>query len=201
MFVTRLKQARSAAGITQKEIATKLFLTQQAYARYETGLSTPNPETLRKIASVLDISIDYLLGNDNPPSAKTGKKIPVLGHVAAGIPISAIENILDYEEITPELAITGDFFALSIKGDSMEPRIKDGDVVIVRQQEDVDSGDIAIVCVNGDEATCKKVMKHENGISLVPLNTKYEPMFYTAEEANTKPVRIIGKVVELRGKF
>ena len=83
----------------------------------------------------------------------------------------------------------------------MEPRIKEGDVVIVRQQPEVESGDVAIVLVNGDSATCKKVIINDNGITLIPFNPAYEPVFYTAEQVETLPVRIVGKVVELRGKF
>ena len=83
----------------------------------------------------------------------------------------------------------------------MEPRIKEGDVVIVKQQDDVESGQVAIVLINGDDATCKKFVKHDNGISLVSYNPAYSPMFFTPEEIKTKPIRIIGRVVELRGKF
>ena len=83
----------------------------------------------------------------------------------------------------------------------MEPRILEGDVVIVRQQEDVDSGDIAIVLVNGDEATVNRVKKQEEGITLIATNTSvYEPHFYSNQEIRDLPVRILGKVVELRGK-
>lgn len=127
--------------------------------------------------------------------------IKVLGRVAAGIPINAITDIIDTEEITEELARTGEFFGLKIKGDSMEPRILDGDVVIVRQQDDAESGDIVIAMVNGDDATCKRLVKYAQSIALVSLNTKYEPMMFTNDEIINKPVRIIGKVVELRGKF
>lgn len=128
-------------------------------------------------------------------------KIPVLGYVRAGIPIDAVEEVLDYEEISEEMARQGEYFALQIKGDSMEPRIQEGDVVIVRQQSDIDSGDIAVVLVNGNDATVKKFVKHENGVSLVAFNAKYEPMFYTPKEIQELPVSILGKVVELRGKL
>lgn len=79
--------------------------------------------------------------------------------MAAGIPIEAIEDVIDYEEISEELAHTGDFFALKIKGDSMEPRICNGDVVIVRKQNYAESGDLVIVLVNGDSANLQKVGK------------------------------------------
>lgn len=98
-------------------------------------------------------------------------------------------------------AATGELFALRIKGNSMEPKISENDVVIIKQQSSVDNGEIAIVLVNGQDATCKKIMYHNNGISLLSFNQSYPPMFYTSEECEKLPVRIIGKVVELRAKF
>lgn len=205
MLEEKLKSARKATGISQKDIAKKLFISQQAYAKYETGAATPNPETLKRIAEIFNVSTDYLLGNNQVSKKQTENpsvvKIPVLGEVAAGIPIFADENIIDYEEIPAEMAKNDDYFALKIHGDSMEPRIWNNDVVIVRKQSDVDSGDIAIVIVNGDLGTCKKVVKHSSGISLISFNSKYEPMFYTTDDIKTLPLTIIGKVVELRGKF
>ena len=99
------------------------------------------------------------------------------------------------------MAQQGDFFALQIKGSSMEPKFSEGDVVVVRKQEDVDNGDIAIVLVNGNEATVKKIKKFENGINLIPTNPEYDVLTYSTEEIENLPVRIIGKVVELRAKF
>lgn len=127
--------------------------------------------------------------------------IPVLGVVRAGLPVEAVENIIDYEEISEEMARQGDFFALQIKGDSMEPKISDGDVVIVRKQPDVESGEIAIVLVNGDEATIKKVQKFTGGINLVPSNPAYDVKTFDNQKIESLPVKIIGKVVELRAKF
>ena len=138
---------------------------------------------------------------ENVSKRKAGIKIPVLGRVAAGVPIMAVEEVLGYEEIEEKLASTGDFFGLQIKGNSMEPRISDGDVVIVRKQNDIESGDIAIVLVNGDDATCKRVLKHGDGISLISLNPAYPPRVYTAEEIRSLPIQIIGRVMELRAKF
>ncbi len=166
-----------------------------------------NAETLNKIASYFGVSVDYLLGNesvsDGPPApSRPGSKwIPVLGKVAAGTPIEAVEDILDYEEIDAKTAASGEHFALQIKGQSMEPRIKDGDVVIVRKQDGCDSGDVAVVLVNGDEATVKRIKKEPAGIMLIPSNPSYEPKFYSNDEILSLPVRIIGKVIELRAKF
>ena len=108
---------------------------------------------------------------------------------------------MDYEEITPEMAASGDFFALQINGDSMEPKISDKDVVIVRKQDDCESGDIAVVLVNGEDATVKRIKKRPEGIILAPTNPQYEPMFYSNADIEKLPVTIVGKVVELRAKF
>ena len=134
-------------------------------------------------------------------STAKSTRIPVYGSVAAGIPLDAIQDIEDYEEITDEMARAGEYAALKIKGNSMLPRFTPGDVVIVKLQNDVDNGDIAIVMVNGDEATCKKIKKTPEGVMLISTNPDYEPMFYTNREIEEKPVKIWGKVVELRAKF
>lgn len=136
-----------------------------------------------------------------PPDVRKGIKIPVLGRVAAGLPLEAVEEIIGYEEITPELAASGDYFALAIQGDSMAPTICQGDVVVVRKQEDIENGEIAVVLVNGQDATVKKFFRTEQGVKLVPLNPNYEPLFFTAEEVGRLPVVAVGKVVELRRKF
>ena len=115
--------------------------------------------------------------------------------------MEAVENILGYEEISSDMAAHGDYFALRIRGDSMEPRIHEGDVVIVRRQPDVDSGDLAIVLVNGDSATIKRVRKLSDGIMLIPFNPSYEPIYYDVSTCASLPVQILGRVVELRAKF
>ena len=139
--------------------------------------------------------------NDNKIMAPKSITINILKRVVGGIPIEAVENIIATEEISLEMARTGEFFGLQIHGDSMEPRIYDGDVVIVRQQEDAESGEIVIALVNGSDATCKRLIKYANGISLMSLNSKYEPMMFSNDEIIEKPVKIVGKVVELRGKL
>ena len=112
-----------------------------------------------------------------------------------------IEDIIDTEEIPEEMAKTGEFFGLQIHGNSMEPRMKEGDVVIVRKQDDAESGDTVIATVNGTDATCKRLKKHADGIALIATNPAYDPMYFSKEEIETKPVRIIGRVMELRAKF
>nr|DAM46157.1 MAG TPA: Repressor protein CI [Caudoviricetes sp.] len=161
--------------------------------------STPKADKLKKVADYFNVSMEYLMdGNIEKPK---GVQIPVLGDVAAGIPIEAVEDIIDFEEIDEELASKGEFFGLRIKGNSMSPRIQSGDVVIVRVQSDAESGDIVIAKVNGDDACCKRLQKHDEGISLISLNPEYGPMFFSKKDITDLPVHIIGKVVELRGKF
>lgn len=137
-----------------------------------------------------------------PPRQKKNKFIiPVLGKVVAGYPIEAVENIIDYEEISETMARQGEFFALRIQGDSMQPKFSEGDVVIVRKQESVDNGDVAIIMVNGDEATIKKIQRFDGGINLIPTNPAYNIITYTNKEIIDLPVKCLGKVVELRAKF
>lgn len=159
MFNERLKTLRIQRKMTQSELAKKIYISQPAYSKYEVGTASPNPETLSKIADALDVSVDYLLGSDSQPARPSYIRIPVLGRVAAGIPIDAIEEIIDWEDISAAAAGDGEYFGLQIKGHSMEPKISDGDVVIVRRQPDVDSGDIAVVLVNGDDATVKRIKR------------------------------------------
>ena len=210
---------REKRGMSQQELAEKVgFKTASAVNKIELGLRDLNQTKIMAFAKALHTTPAYLMGweevaNSNPiTDAEYGKmvraaggvnavKIPVLGRVVAGIPIDAVEEILDYEEISPKMASQGDFFALKIKGDSMEPKFSAGDVVIVRKQADVDSGDIAIVLVNGDDATIKKIQKFDGGINLVPTNSSYQVLTYTNKEIEQLPVRVIGKVVELRAKF
>lgn len=167
------------------------------------NMASPNSVKLQKIAEYFDVTIDYLMNGTEKNISKKGKgvKIPILGKVAAGIPIEQIEDIIGWEEITEDMASTGDYFCLQIKGDSMEPRMYEGDIVVVRQQDDADTGDIVIAQVNGAEATCKRLTKAIDSISLISLNPKYEPVVFTADKVLNMPVKIIGKVVELRAKL
>lgn len=199
----RIKEARKSAGLTQLELAKKTELSRSYIGDIEKDRYNPSVSTLQLIATATNTPLEDLLPSTKPVSPTgRGVRIPVLGRVVAGIPIEAVEEILDYEEITPELAATGEFFALKIRGHSMEPRMMEGDVVIVRRQDDVDSGDVAIVLVNGDEATVKRVKKQEDGITLIANNISvYEPHYYSNKEIEKLPVRILGKVVELRGKL
>lgn len=202
MIGPQIRLLRKEANMTQQELASKLFVSQQAVGKWERGEATPNPETIVAMSKIFGVSADTLLGESAPPLSTGGTWVPVLGDVAAGIPIEAVENIVDYEEIDTAMASNGKYYGLRIKGSSMEPRIREGDVVIVRQQEDADTGDTAVVLVNGESATVKRIKKEpDGGLWLLPNNPAYDPQHYSPAEVADKPVRIIGKVVELRGKF
>ena len=200
-----IRNRRVELGLTMKDVAKAVGVSEGTVSRWESGnISNMRRDRLFALSRVLHLSVDDLMGWKEETSAFTRSsavRIPVLGRVVAGIPLEAVEEILDWEEIPQAMADSGSYFALQVKGDSMEPKISDGDVVIVRQQEDVESGEVAIVLVNGEDATVKKIKKTSGGIQLLPTNPTYDPIFYTAEEAETLPVRIIGKVVELRAKF
>ena len=199
-FSDILKTLRKQDNLTQRELAQKLGISLSAISMYECGNREPDFETLEAIADYFNVNMNFLLGKEDSPTPRS-VKIPVLGKVAAGIPITAVENVLDYEEIPSSLAATGDFVALQIKGQSMEPRIYEGDIVIVRVQPTAETGDLAVVIVNGDEATVKKIKFLPEGILLQPFNPAYQPFFYSKHDIEYKPVRIFGKVVELRAKF
>ena len=199
----RIKELRKQRKISQEKLAKMTGYTDRSsIAKIEKGKVDLSETKIQLFASALNTTPAYLMGwEDDDKETPQGIKIPVLGTVAAGIPISAVEDILDYEEIPQSWQNQGEFFGLKIKGDSMEPRMESGDVVIVKQQSDANSGDTVIVLVNGDDATCKRLEKTDNGIMLVSTNPKYPPMFYSLEDIQTKPVVILGKVVELRQKY
>lgn len=226
-FIERLDTLCKEKNISKRKLEREAGLGTASTTKWKKEGSVPNQSSLEKLSEYFGVSVSYLIGEsdfrteqeavidswnkrfhaddlkEDVKRIEKGKRIPVLGTVPCGIPIEAIELIDadDWEEISADMAKTGKFFGLKVKGDSMYPRIIEGDVVIVRQQSDAESGDIVIAKVNGEEATCKKLVKHHDGISLVSYNTAYEPMYFSNEEIINKPVQIIGKVVELRGKF
>lgn len=199
---------RTQHGYSQEDLAEKLgYKSYTTITKWESGVSEPTLKKASEIAAFFNISVNDLCYKDLalplPTPVKTSKavSINVLGRVAAGIPLEAIEEIVDTEEITEDLARTGEFFGLRIKGDSMEPDIHDGDTVIVRKQNDAESDEIVIALVNGHDGVCKRLKRYSDSIALVSLNAKYEPMYFNQKEITDKPVRILGKVVELRRKF
>lgn len=208
MIIALLKEQKKS----QKDLTDFLGISNNVFTDWKSGRNKSYQKHLPQIAEFFGVSVDSLLGKAEDTTANTSQKkrgvrIPVLGRVAAGIPIEAIEDIDEedpdsWEEIPESMARTGDYFGLRIHGESMTPKMIEGDIVIVRKQESINNGEIAIVAVNGDEATCKRVMLHPDGsLALVSLNPSYDPMYYSKKEVIGLPVSILGKVVELRRKI
>lgn len=196
MISKNIKKFRKEKGISQKALGQRLGVGQSTVAMWEGGNNSPEHATLLKLAELFDVSVSCLCGSEEDIV-----RVKVLGSVAAGQPIYAAENIIGYEEMSAERARSGEFFALRIRGNSMEPRILEGDTVIVRRQSSVENGEIAIVLVGEDEATCKKFYRHSDGISLVSINPSYEPMFYSEAALKDVKIEVLGKVCELRARF
>ena len=215
-FAERLKTLRKSKGLTQDEFSRQTGIGRSAVSMYESGKRMPSYKVLSALSKYFQVSTDYLLENSDvevapaAPSASRAPKvtrytyrIPVVGRVAAGQPILAQEEIIDYEYIDERLHKGGDqYFGLIVKGASMEPTIHDGDTIIVRVQESVESGQIAVVLVDGEDATVKEVKETDTGLTLIGHNVAvYAPHVYSREEVEKLPVRIIGRVVQSISKF
>ena len=162
----------------------KMISPDQEFSINETNMD----DTLKKIGAISLTSSGMV-------------KIPVLGVVKAGYDYLAEENYIGSIEIESKLAESGEMFALKVHGDSMSPVFVEDDIVIIRKQDDFESGDIVVAIVNGNEATIKKGKKTENSILLQPLNTNYEPLIFTKEEMKSIPVIIVGVVKQLKREF
>ncbi len=202
IFAKNLSMYVAQSGKQQKEIAETLGFNQKTFNGWCKALSMPTMGKVQAMADYFGIMKSDLLDEHIFSREKSSSfRIPVLGRVAAGIPIEATEDIIDWEEIPEQMARDGEYFGLKLFGDSMEPRMQSGDVVIVRKQDDADDGDIVIALVNGYDATCKRLKKYQDGIALVSINPAYAPMYFSNKEVMDKPVQILGRVMELRGKF
>lgn len=204
MLGKKLLELRKERGLTQAELARLLGVAQQSVAQWEKGKNLPGNVSRTKICDFFGVSASFLYADDDKnvekkKNKKPGVNIPVLGYVAAGVPIEAITDIEDYEEIDADLAEKGKYFAWRVKGYSMSPRIMPGDIAIVRVQRTFRSGDTCIVQINGNEAAIRQVYKSYNGITLVALNPSvFAPRFFTTEEVQKVPVQMIGVVIEIR---
>lgn len=203
IFLNRLREARRAKGLTQVEVAKYIGITQGGYSGWERGDVNIDSVSLSRLAELFEVTTDYLLGKPDNQSAKQ-IRVPVLGAIPAGVPLEAIGDIIDWEEIPQSMAAGGrEYFALEVKGDSMWPDYLPGDVVIVRKQPTCLSGDDCVVYVNGYDATLKQVRINdiEQSLTLVPRNQSYPPRTFSKEEIQNLPVSIAGVVVELRRKM
>jgi len=196
--MTRIKKLRKTKDISAAVAAKEIGIPYTTYLHYEKGDREPNSETLKTLASYFGCTTDYLIGmsdemlqtvNGIIPSPKM-KKVPLLGNIACGEPILAEENIETFVNM-PEH--TNGSFALRCKGDSMiNARIFDGDIVFIREQPEVENGEIAAVLIN-NEATLKRVYLYDNRIELRAENPTFPSLSYEGDQLNQ--IRIIGKAI------
>lgn len=205
---------RTELGITQKEVADFVGVSEATVSRWESGhIDNMRRDRIAALSKILRLSPLAIMGIDDTdlstripnmvPIDACTFRVPIVGRVAAGRPIVADEEIVGYEYIDNKYSKDGhEYFGLRIVGKSMEPTIMDGDIVIVRRQNYVENGEIAIVLIDGEEATAKEVKESADGITLIGHNAAvYTPHFYSAQEVKNLPVQIIGRVVQSIRKF
>lgn len=199
----KIYDLRTRKGLTLEELGNMVGVGKSTVRKWENGMiANMKRDKILKISKALETTPTYLMGwGDAAPSESKGSFINVLRRVTADMPIDAPENIIYTEEVSESDAKTGNFFGLRIQDDSMEPDIHNGDTVIVRKQTDAENDEIVIALINENDGVCKRLKKYDNSIALVSINAKYEPLYFSAKEIADRPVRIIGKVVELRRKF
>lgn len=218
----RLKHARELRHITLEDAGKKVDVHKSTVLRWENGETEKiKLPVLESLASYYNVNPTWLMGYDVPMQREYVMKdgleiyagssaiVLVYGTIPAGIPMECIEDILDTEEISADM-LKGNkqYFGLRVKGNSMFPEYLDGDTLILEKVDDCESGEDCVVMVNGYDGTFKKVIKNPETktIRLQPINTSlgedgrplFEPITYTEEQIENLPVRIIGRVVELR---
>lgn len=202
--MNRLKYLRTARGENLEKVAEYLNVSIQTISNYENEKRDMTPDTIIKLAEYFGVSTDYILGKSNNRNSDIPvSKIPILGTVKAGYDWLAEENIIDYITLKENIPNVDEYYALRITGDSMLPLLAEGDLVIVHDQDDVESGQTAVILINGEEATVKKVVKTNEGIELHAMNPYYPVKKFTFEDMQRIPVKIIGRVREakIKGAF
>lgn len=203
-----IRNNRIEKGLTQEELGLIIGVKKAAVQKWESGaVENLKRSSIKKLSEFFNIPVTELLDMDDDDDfdkkeivkkSERTTRIPILGFVAAGTPIEKIEDIKGYIDIPEWLSKRGNYFALNVKGKSMEPDLLDGDIIVVREQKMVENDEIAVVVVDSEEATVKQIKIDDKGLMLVPFNRDYQPLFFTPADVENKPVTIIGKVVELR---
>ncbi|MCG6183285.1 transcriptional repressor LexA [Anoxybacillus sp. LAT_38] len=192
----KIKEFRLKRGMSQEELADLLGTTKQTVSRYETGERKANQDILFKLSEIFNVSIDDFFPSKKETVLKTVNltftKLPIVGTISCGNGVVAYEDIEGYEEVPTSWLNGGEYFFVRAKGDSMiNARIMDGDLLLIRRQEDVESGEIAAVLID-DEIVLKRVYKTNGTIILQSENPKYQPI--VVQKSDMKNVRIIGKL-------
>ena len=205
----RLKELREKKKITMQELGDLLNVSRSTVSLYESRQRQPDLKTLKKIADIFNVSVDYLLGHETNNVELTllknnTVKIPIYGKIPAGVPMEMVDESFIEEFIEADAKIyrgSSTYFGLKVKGNSMFPEFRNGDIVIFKQQSHCENGDFCAVSINHTECTFKKVLKKESGITLMPLNPDYDPMFFTKKEIINLPITILGVVKEVRRSY
>lgn len=207
----RLWRARKNKNMSREQLARKIEISANSLYNYERGAQVPTANVLKKIAAALNVSTDYLLGNtDDPTPPKKIEisdkiniqenlvimkgRVPILGRVAAGKPVPAIQEALGWLEIPEPYKKLGIDFALMIDGNSMSPKLNKGDLALVHMQATAENGDIVIVIVNGNDGICKQFFKKESAVVLHSFNPEYDDIIIPAEQWDEE-CHIVGVVV------
>ena len=205
MLGKRLKELRKEKNVTQMDLARQLGVTQQAVGKWETGRSSPDPETLLRLAEYFSVTTDTILGREG--AARVGQvhayvsaeqaMVPVVGTVRAGYGALAFEEDCGAEPAT--VRDPDNYFYLVVRGNSMEPRIHDGDLALVRKQSALDDGDLGVVVYGEGEGTLKRFLRKGNAVVLQPFNPEYDPVILAGEEL--EHLYVAGKVVETKARW
>ena len=227
--MNKIKDLRKKKGITQEELGEVIGVTKTAISYYESGKRQLTADILQKLSIYFNVSTDYILGREDTPDPgwktvndpddprfppkvfpaeplpdldRETALIPILGSVRAGYDNYAEENLEGYLQVDDRLkSMHPDAYVLNVRGDSMEPEIKHGDIVICAPDVEIRNNDVAVVCVNGDVGTVKRVRFDNNGLTLVPANPNYKKLHYSAEDVETYPVSVQSKVIEVRHRY
>ncbi len=201
--MNRIKQLRNEKNIKQDVLANLLNLEVAGVSKLETGRVPLKDEYIIKLSEYFNVSTDYLLGKSNIRNSENNQelKIPVLGVVKAGYNWLADENVIGYVSVNDKTLKGDGFFAVQVKGISMVPEIYEGDIAIVKKQNNFENGDYVVALINGDEETIKKAYKNDTGLLLRPANNSVEPLIFTKEDIETLPVTIIGVVYNITRSF
>ncbi len=198
MLSEKLKQLRKELKLTQGELAARFGVTQQAIAKWEAGHTRPETETLSRIAGFFGVTADYLLDlTDAFISAGPASSVRIIGTVKAGYNALALEE--DLGSALAEVKDAEEYRYLVVKGDSMAPYIREGDLALVRIQSVLKNGDLGVVIYGDGEATLKKYFYSNGAVTLVPLNDAYEAVTLSGHELER--LMIFGKVVETKTKW
>lgn len=190
----KIKHLRKKNKMTQADLAKRLDVATTSVSGWERGANRPLMDKIEIMADMFNVPIGYFFATTENKDSVKFINIPILGEIACGEPITAEENIQGYYERSAEGLPSGPVFYLRAKGKSMEPKIPDGSLVLIREQKDVENGEIAAVLVNGDtEATLKRVRKVQGSIILEPLNPDFSPYIVNKEN----PGKILGKAMEV----